>query len=83
MNETDGLEFSYAEKCTTVREQIQLRKQMDGVKKVGEVALHNCGDTKKYPEPFGKQAHGVLRVDLFKGSCTWHTTAAASAAAGW
>lgn len=54
VNETDGLEYSYAEKCLVLREQIQLRKQMDGVKKIGEVHLHNCGDTKKHPEPLEK-----------------------------
>ena len=27
---------------------------MDGVKKIGDVAIHNCGDTKKSPEPFDK-----------------------------
>ena len=53
-NVTDGLEYSYAEKVTILREQIQLRKQMDGVKKIGEVHLHNCGDKKKHPEPFEK-----------------------------
>jgi hypothetical protein len=41
VNEADGLEHSRAEKCTILREQMKLRKQMDGVKKVGEVALHN------------------------------------------
>ena len=65
VNETDGLEYSYAEKCTILREQIQLRKQMDGLKKVGGVALHNCCDTKKYPEPFDKL------MEFFALICSW------------
>ena len=47
----NGLEYSYAQKCTIMREQIQLRKKLDGVVKVGETQLHNFSDTKKYPTP--------------------------------
>jgi len=46
-----GLEYSYAEKCKIIREQIQLRKKLDGVTKVGDTKLHNCSDAKAYPEP--------------------------------
>ena len=45
-----GLEYSYAEKCLVLREQIQLRKKLDGIKKIGDVALHNMSGP-KYPEP--------------------------------
>ena len=52
-NVVDGLEHSYAEKCTILRDQIQIRKKLDGVKKVGDTAIHNCSG-KNHPEPFGK-----------------------------
>ena len=47
----NGLEYSYAQKCTIIRERIQLRKKLDGIVKVGETKVHNLSDTKKYPEP--------------------------------
>jgi hypothetical protein len=45
-----GFEYNYAEKCTIVREQIQLRKKLDGITKIGDVVLHNCSGS-KYPDP--------------------------------
>ena len=48
-NPTDGLEYSHAEKCTILREQIQLRKKLDGIGKIGDTVLHNCSDKVKYP----------------------------------
>ena len=36
-----GLEYSYAEKCLILREQIQLRKKLDGIAKIGTTKLHN------------------------------------------
>ena len=45
-----GLEYSYAEKCLVLREQIQLRKKLDGVKKIGETKLHNMSGP-NYPDP--------------------------------
>jgi hypothetical protein len=52
-NAADGLELSYAEKCLVLRDQIQIRKKLDGIKKVGDTALHNCTG-KEHPEPFDK-----------------------------
>ena len=45
-----GFEYSYAEKYTIVREQVQLRKKLDGITKIGDVVLHNCSGS-KYPDP--------------------------------
>ncbi len=45
-----GFEYSYAEKCTIVREQVQLRKKLEGITKFGDVVLHNCSGS-KYPDP--------------------------------
>ena len=46
-----GLEYSYAEKCKIIREQIQLRKKLDCITKIGDTNMHNCSDTKAHPEP--------------------------------
>jgi hypothetical protein len=35
-----GFEYSYAEKCTIVREQVQQRKKLDGITKNGDVAIY-------------------------------------------
>ena len=58
-----GLEYSYAEKCLVLREQIQLRKKLDGIKKIGEKVLHNLSGP-KFPEPLP----GLW--NLFKLICT-------------
>jgi hypothetical protein len=52
-NVVDGLEHSCAKKCTILRDQTQIRKKLDGVKKVGDTVMHNCSG-KSHPEPFGK-----------------------------
>ena len=42
-NPMDGLEHLHAEKCTILREQIQLQKKLDGIGKIGDTTvLHNC-----------------------------------------
>jgi hypothetical protein len=41
-NAAGGLELSHAEKCLVLRDQIQIRKKPDGIKKVGDAALYNC-----------------------------------------
>ncbi len=61
-NVADGLEYSYAEKCNIVREQIQLRKKLDGIKKVSGVALSNCSGP-DHPEPLSRL------LDLFRLLC--------------
>ena len=50
----DGLEYSYAEKCNILREQVQLRKKLDGVGKIGNIVLHNFSNSEKYPDPLPK-----------------------------
>ena len=50
-NVVDGLEYSYAKKCNILRDQIQIRKKLDGIRKVGETAINNCNGT---PEPLAK-----------------------------
>ena len=56
------MEYSYAVKCDILREQIQLRKKLDGIKKIGDVSLHNCSG-KEYPEPL------VVLMGVFKLIC--------------
>ena len=46
-----GLEYSHAEKCTILRDQVQLRKKLDGISRIGETNLHNFAGLKKYPNP--------------------------------
>jgi hypothetical protein len=61
-NAADGLEYSYAEKCKIVREQIQLRKKLDGIKKVGGVPVSNCSGP-EHPEPLPRL------MEMFKLLC--------------
>ena len=59
----DGMEYSYAMKCEILREQVQLRKKLDGIKKIGDVTLHNCSG-KEYPEPL------AALMGMFKLICS-------------
>ncbi len=61
-NAADGLEYSYAEKCKIVREQIQLRKKLDGIKQVNGIPLSNCSGA-EHPEPLPRL------LDMFKLLC--------------
>ena len=63
VNAVDGLEHSYAEKCKIIRDQIQIRKRLDGIKKIGNTVLHNCIGA-AHPEPLDD-----LRA-MFKIICT-------------
>ena len=58
-----GLEYSYAEKCLVLREQIQLRKKLDGIKKIGDITLHNFSG-RNFPDPLPRL------WNLFKLACT-------------
>ena len=67
----NGLEYSYAQKCNIIREQIQLRKKLGGVVKVsGRNATARFVRHKKIPNALAWVVDSV-QSDVRKGICPW------------